>query len=193
MVYAKMLNAKRMGAFIIPQEKKFVWGQNYPGRLWGGPKVQTKYYPQGEKNFGMLTMQVGRGYRGRHCGGGGGEKEVVGQSDPAEEKLFWREEEKSLRKEGEVEVGRRWWRGRRCRCETFFCEPTPFPSISWPRLRLSTFCEEKKSPVKVVHSSGRRGQANEMDPVKPEEAEYSDSSGWPRLVASQKGPIDMSG
>ena len=63
----------------------------------------------------------------------------------------------------------------------FFWEPTPFPSISWPRLRLSTFCEEKKSPVKVVHSSGRRGQANEMDPVKPEEAEYSDSPGWRRL------------
>ena len=38
-----------MGNFIIPQEKKFVWGQNYPGRLWRGPKVQTKYYPQGEE------------------------------------------------------------------------------------------------------------------------------------------------
>ena len=45
----------------------------------------------------------------------------------------------------------------------------------WPR--LSTFCEERKSPAQVVHSSGRGGQANEMDPVKPEEAEYSDSPG----------------
>ena len=58
-----------------------------------------------------------------------------------------------------------------------FCEPTPLPSISLPRLRLSTFCEEKKSPAQVVHSSGRRGQEDEMDPVKPEEAEYSDSPG----------------
>ena len=40
-----------MGNFIIPQEKKFVWGQNYPGRLWGGPKVQTKHYRQGEKTL----------------------------------------------------------------------------------------------------------------------------------------------
>ena len=56
------------------------------------------------------------------------------------------------------------------------CEPTPLSSNSWPRPRLSTFCEEKKSPAKVVHSPGRF-EANEMDPVKPEEAEYSDSPG----------------
>ena len=57
-----------------------------------------------------------------------------------------------------------------------FCEPTPLPSISWPRPKLSTFFKGKKSPAKVVHSSGRF-EANEVDPVKPEEAEYSDSPG----------------
>ena len=182
------------GQFYHPPGEKVCLGAELPRKALRRTKGTNKTLSSRWKNFEMLTTQVERGYQGRHCGGGGGEKEVVGQSDPAEEKLFWREEEKSLCKEGKVEVGRRWWRGRRCRCETFFFwEPTPFPSISWPRPRRSTFCEEKKSPAKVVHSSGRRGQANEMDPVKPEEAEYSDSPGWRRLVASQKGPIDLGG
>ena len=65
----------------------------FGGRITQEGSEEDQRYKQNiifkvKKNFGVLTTQVGRVRRGRHCGGRGGKKEVVGQSDPAEEEFL---------------------------------------------------------------------------------------------------------